>query len=84
VYFDPGLITLGGEEFGQAGADRGELGGGEHAGQRCAAVTVEPIPGLRVDAGLGDPKLGERGRHVHACHPTGRPEPSPFGWMVDH
>ena len=77
VHLDPGLIALGGEECGQAGADRGELGGGEDAGQRRVAVTVEPVPGLRVDAAPGGPQLGERGRHVHACHPTGRRESTP-------
>jgi hypothetical protein len=25
------------------------------------------------------PQLGERGRHVHACHPTGRRAPDPYG-----
>ena len=67
VHLDPGLVALGGQQFGQPGPDRRYLLSGQDAGQRRVAVAVEPVPGIRVQAGLGDAELGECGRHVHAC-----------------
>ncbi len=69
VHLDPGLVPLGGQQFGQPGPDRRELGCGQDTWQRRVAVPVEPLPDIWPQAGVGGAKLTERGPHVHGRLP---------------